>query len=39
VRLDRLPRVVIHRPGLRVVFGHAEALLDAPELVVGVPPG
>jgi hypothetical protein len=27
--------VVVDRPGAQVVLGHAEALLDAPELVVG----
>ena len=36
VSFDRLPHVVIDRPGLQVVFGHAEALLDVPQLVVGI---
>lgn len=26
----------VDRPGLQVVFGHAETLLDVPQLVVGV---
>ena len=36
VRLDGLAFVVVDRSGLQVVFGHSEALLDLPELVVGV---
>jgi hypothetical protein len=36
VGFDRLAFVVIDRPGLQVVFGHPEALLDPPQLVVGV---
>ena len=36
VRVDRFTDVVIDRPGLQVVFGHAEAGFDAPQLVVGV---
>jgi hypothetical protein len=35
VRLDRLAFVVVDRSGLQVVLGHPEALLDAPQLVVG----
>jgi len=35
VRLDGVANVVVDRSGLQVVFGHAEALLDAPQLVVG----
>ena len=36
VRFDRFAQVVVDRSGLQVVFGHPEALLDAPQLVVGV---
>ena len=36
VGLDRLADVVIDRAGLQVVLGHPEALLDEPQLVVGV---
>ena len=36
VSLDGFAFVVVDRSGLQVVFGHAEALLDAPQLVVGV---
>ena len=36
VRLDGFAGVVVDRPGLQVVLGHPEALLDPPELVVGV---
>ena len=36
VGFDRFAFVVVDGSGLQVVFGHAEALLDAPELVVGV---
>ena len=36
VGLDGFAFVVVDRPGLQVVLGHAEALLDAPQLVVGV---
>jgi hypothetical protein len=36
VGLDGFAFVVVDGPGLQVVFGHAEALVDAPQLVVGV---
>jgi hypothetical protein len=36
VRLDRLPDVVMDRPGLLLVPGHAEVLLDALQPVVGI---
>jgi hypothetical protein len=36
VRVDRLTLVVVDRPGLQVVFGHAEGLLDVEEPVAGV---
>lgn len=35
VGVDRFAFVVVDRSGLQVVFGHSEALLDAPQLVVG----
>src|SRR5262245_19698651 len=35
VSVDGFPFVVVDGPGLQVVLGHPEALLDAPELVVG----
>ena len=38
VGLDRLALVVIDRPGAQVGLGHAEALLDLPQLGVR-PPG
>ncbi len=36
VGLDRLALVVVDRPGAQVRLGHPEALLDLPQLVVGV---
>jgi hypothetical protein len=36
VGVDGLAFVVVDRAGLQVVFGHAESLLDAPQLVIGV---
>jgi hypothetical protein len=33
--VDRLALVVVDRPGLQVVLGHLEGLLDASQLVVG----
>jgi hypothetical protein len=36
VSVDGLAFVVVDRSGLQVVFGHAEALLNAPQLVIGV---
>jgi hypothetical protein len=36
VRLDGFAGVVVDRPGLQVVLGHAETALDAPQLVVGI---
>src|SRR5450830_1469388 len=39
VGLDRLALVVEHRPGAQVTLGHAEGLLDAPQVVVGVDHG
>ncbi len=36
VGLDGFADVVVDRPGLQVVLGHPEALLDVPQLVVGV---
>jgi hypothetical protein len=36
VGLDGIAGVVIDRAGSQVVLGHAEAFLDAPELVVGL---
>jgi hypothetical protein len=36
VRLDGLALVVVDRSDLQVVFGHPEAFLDPPEVVVSV---
>ena len=36
VDVDRFAFVVVDRAGLQIVFGHAEGLLDASQLVVGV---
>lgn len=36
VPVDRFTLAVIDRPGLQVVLGHLQALLDPPELVVAV---
>ena len=38
VRVDGFAWVVVDRSGLQVVLGHPQALLDVPELVVGVAP-
>ena len=35
VRFDGVALAVVDRPGLQVVLGHAEGLLDLRELVVG----
>ena len=35
VRLDRVLRVVEHRPGPQVGLAHPEGLLDVPQVVVG----
>jgi hypothetical protein len=35
VRFDRVPGLVVDGPGLQVVLGHPEPLLDLEELVLG----
>lgn len=36
MRLDRVAGVVVNGPSLQIVFGHAEAALDAPQLVIRI---
>jgi hypothetical protein len=36
VRLDGVAGVVVDGPGLQVVFGHPEGLLDVPDPVVAI---